>query len=104
VQGLVSSTLEVQPQAVTAAFLATHMPELAASGAAQQLAALFKQAGLLDAQGMLARDPRGSDWRRVVTGSSIPGVPQGGERPACFFLYPTNRPKQLWTTGHAVLS
>jgi hypothetical protein len=72
-QGLVSSTLEVQPQAMTSDFLATHMPELAASGAAQQLAALFKQQGLLDAQGLLAHDPRGSDWRRVVTSSSIPG-------------------------------
>jgi hypothetical protein len=49
------------------------MPELAASGAAQQLAALFKQQGLLDAQGLLAHDPRGSDWRRAVTSSSIPG-------------------------------
>ncbi|WIA33969.1 hypothetical protein OEZ86_007064 [Tetradesmus obliquus] len=73
-RGLVSATLEVQPQAVTAAFLAGHMPELAAGGAAQQLADLLKQQGLLDAQGLLLHDPRGSDWRRVVTSSSIPGA------------------------------
>jgi hypothetical protein len=50
------------------------MPDLAASGAAQQLAELFKQRGLVDAQGLLLHDPRGTDWRRMVTSSSIPGT------------------------------
>jgi hypothetical protein len=73
-QGLISRTLEVHPQAITPEFLAAHMPGLAAAGAAQQLAALFKAQGLLDGQGLLLHDPRGSAWRRVVTSSSIPGA------------------------------
>ena len=63
--------IEVKPQAITAALFSTKIHGLSERVAAQLVDAL-RNAHMLDSEGFLADDPRGSAWRNAVR--STPGL------------------------------
>lgn len=67
--GVSVSIIDVEPQKPTADFFSRKIPRLSAETAAQLHGAL-KKGGLLDGNGFLAADPRGSSWREAMESSA----------------------------------
>ena len=80
-QGVAAHALEVPPQKPTADFFLARIERLAPE-TAHALHAALRRAGLLDADGYLANDPRRTPWRDALASAALraalPGPAAGG--------------------------